>query len=512
MSRSLSDTISAVVAVFRRRPGDILPLYVLGAAIPAIARAVPFLAAAVGYLYLETTGRLEAAREELAGIEMSPPDPEADPDAFEAWVEEFVPVAEQLLTVPTVTLTVVSVLLFVLLLIVLFPLVSAAQLSACYGRLRDERGLVAGIAGSRRYAGRFLALYILEFVLWIFVIVGFGAVLGALVGVFSLAGLPLAGVLAALLVGLLAVGVLAAVRALFAFAPVAVVVDDAGVFGSLSATTSFIRAQPVGAGFYYVVAVVSTVALSLLTGLLALLEAASIVAVVSVFLLLPALDLLKTAIYCDHRGRLTPPAPPERSLREQFSRGVGRGWAEMLSFVRSTPVTHAVVIVLAVGSFWAGWRAAAPLVGVEGLEASIAARLEGHVPPAAALEFFGNNWMVALTTAVGGLALAVPAIVSLLFNGIFIGVYGRLEVEPMEFLAFVVPHGLFEIPAILIASALGIRLGVVFWRVVRGRTGRVAFADRLEQAFWVLIGVGVLLAIAAFIEGFVSPYYYQPFL
>ena len=242
MSRSLSDSVAAVVAVFRRRPGDVLPLYVLGAAIPAIARVVPFLAAAVGYLYLEATGRLEAAREELAGIETTPPDPEADPDAFEAWAEGFAPVAEQLVTFPIALLTIVSIGLFLLLLIVLFPLVSAAQLSACYGRLRDERGLVAGIAGSRRYAARFLALYVLEFVLWIVVLSGFGAVVAALVGGFSLAGVPLAGVLAALLVGLLTIGVLAAVRALFAFAPVAVVVDDAGVFGSLSATASFVRA------------------------------------------------------------------------------------------------------------------------------------------------------------------------------------------------------------------------------------------------------------------------------
>ncbi|SFB80043.1 Stage II sporulation protein M [Halobiforma haloterrestris] len=512
MSRSLSDAVAAVVAVFRRRPGDLLPLYVLGTAIPAVARVVPFFTAAVAYLHLETTGRLRAARDELAGIETTPPDPEADPAAFEAWTEELVPVVEQLLTPTTGALAAAAVLGLVLLVIVLVPIVSAAQLSACYGRLRGERGLIAGIAGGRRYALRFLALYVLEVVLWIVVIASVGAVVAALVGGFSFAGAPLAGALAALLAALVGIAAVAAVRAAFAFAPVAVVVDDASVFGSLSATASFVRARPVGAAFYYVIAIGSTVALSTVAGAFALLEVASLVPVLSTLLLLPALDLLKTALYCDHRGRLTPPATPDRSVWAQFRAGLGRGWGEMWSFVRATPLLHAAVVALALVGFWLGWRAAAPFVGVEAFEASISGRLEGHVPPAAALEFFGNNWMVALSTALSGIALAVPAVVSVLFNGAFFGIYARLEADPLELVAFVVPHGILEIPAIFIAGALGIYLGVAFWRRLRGRLPRVAFADDLERAFWVLVGVGILLAVAAAIEGFVSPYYYQPFL
>jgi len=64
----------------------------------------------------------------------------------------------------------------------------------------------------------------------------------------------------------------------------------------------------------------------------------------------------------------------------------------------------------------------------------------------------------------------------------------------------------------LISGALGIRLGIVSWRTFRGRRPLDAFVDALETAFWVLVGVGVLIAVAAFIEGFVSPYYWKPFL
>ncbi|AFZ73179.1 stage II sporulation protein M [Natronobacterium gregoryi] len=512
MSRSLSDAVAAVVAVFRNRPGDFLPLYLLGAAVPAIARVIPFLAAFVGYVYLEATGRITTAREQLTAIDLDPLSPDADPDAFDAWAESLAPVFEQLLTPTIAVLALVAIGGTILLTIALFPIVSAAQLSACYGRLRDERGLVAGIAGTRRFAGRLLGLYVLEFALWLFVGGGFLAVMLVLVGGFTLAGVPAVGILVGLFATLAVVAALAVVRAVFAFAPVAVVVDDAGVFGSLSATVSFVRSQPVDAVFYYALSVGSIVALSIVSGILAVLEVVTVVSLVAVFLLLPALDLLKTALYCDYRGRLTPPLSPERSVRTQFRAGLDRGWHEMLSFVRSTPTTHAVVVVLALVGFWAGWRVADPYTGIDAFEASIAARLDGHVPPTAALEFFGNNWMVAITTALSGLALVVPAIVSLLFNGMFMGVLSQFEVAPVELLAFVIPHGIFEIPAILIATALGISLGVTFWRAARGQLRRVTFADELERAFWVLVGVGILLAVAGVVEGFVSPYYYQPFL
>ena len=506
---ALSDTVDAVGAVLRRRPSDLLPFYVLGAAVPAIVRVVPFLAAVLGYVHLARTGRLEAARAELDGIDTTMPDPDADPQAFEAWTEQLFPVIEQLVTPTVVLLLGGSMVVSVLLGLGLYAVVSAGQLSACYGRLRNERGLIAGIDGTRRYWSRFLGLYVLEFLLWGAIVVGGGIVAALLAGGLSLSD-PLLGSLAGLFLGLLIVLALAVVRALFAFAPVAVVADDAGVFGSVSSAGGFVRSRPVGAILYYVVAIGALIGLSVLTAALVRVQVVSIVSLLAILLVFPALDLLKTALYVQYRGRLAPPRSPERSLRGQLRDGLRRGWNETLSFVRAAPGLHALVVALAAVSFAAGWYVAAPYEGT--LEASIAGRLEDHLPPAATLEFFGNNWQVALVTAFGGVALAVPAIVSLVFNGVFIGASARLEVAPIEFLAFVVPHGLVEVPAILVASALGIWLGLSWWRTLRGRVGRVTFADRLERAFWVSVGLGLLLAVAAVIEGFVSPYYYEFFL
>ncbi|MFC6768459.1 stage II sporulation protein M, partial [Natrinema soli] len=96
---SLSDFVAAVVAVLRRRPADLLPLYLLGVAIPAIVRVVPFLAIGIAYLYLSRSGRLESIQALAAELD-SPPSPDADPEAFDAWASGLEPIVDQLLTLP----------------------------------------------------------------------------------------------------------------------------------------------------------------------------------------------------------------------------------------------------------------------------------------------------------------------------------------------------------------------------------------------------------------------------
>jgi uncharacterized membrane protein SpoIIM required for sporulation len=508
---ALSDFVGAAVAVLRRRPSDVLPMYVLGAAVPAIVRVVPFAGIAVASLLLAATGRLAPLRTHLAELESPPTDPDADPEAVESWAGGLEPIVDLLMTPPLVALAAVTVVASLVVFALASAVVAAGQLAACSARLRDDRGLVAGIAGARRFWPRFLGLFVLEFLCWAAVLAAVGAATALFAGAVSLAtGVAAFAAVVVLLAALVAVPVLAAVRALFAFAPVAVVVDDAGVFGSLRNAVGFVRSRPVGAVFYYVLAVGGVLALSTIAGVLSLVDVVSVGSLLSALVLFPALDLLKTALYRDYRGRLAPPDPPGRSLRAGLRAGLRRGWTELASFVRARPGTHALVVALAAGGFWLGWTAAGPFAGT--FETSIAARLAGHLPPAAAVELFGNNVLVAATTAYAGVALAVPAIAAVLFNGVFLGIYARLEVDPVELAAFVAPHGIVEIPAILIAGALGISVGVTGWRTARGRVDREGLADALERAFWVLVGVGLLLAIAAVVEGFVSPYYYRPFV
>jgi uncharacterized membrane protein SpoIIM required for sporulation len=296
----------------------------------------------------------------------------------------------------------------------------------------------------------------------------------------------------------------------FAFAPVAVVVDDAGVLGGIRGGFGFLRARPGAAGAYFLVVVAVLVGGGFAAALLAVVGVGSLAALLGLLAVFPGLDLLKTALFGGYRGTVGPPDRTAAPLSETVPAGLRRGWRAMVGFVRERPGLHALAFAVTLLGGAAGWTIAGPLAGA--VDSSIAARLDGQVPFAAAPEYFANNWSVALTTAYAGVVLALPSAVSLWFNGFLLGAYARTEVAVRELVAFVGPHGVVEFPALFVAGALGLHLGIVGWRTWRGRRSRAALADAMERAFRVLVGVGLLLAVAGFVEGFVSPYYYRPFL
>ena len=501
---SLSAALHATVATLRRRPGDLLPFYMLGAAVPAIARVGTFLAFGVSFAYLEVTGRLDAVRAALDGRDLNPPDPQQT-EAFAEWVAEVTPLVEPLFQPVVLLALVLGLVLTLLSAVALAAASSAGQTAACDARLRGERGLTAGIAGLRDHWRSFLGAYIVEGFVWV---VATGVAMLAVSGAAALSNVAMFVVApVALLVWLV---VVAATRAIFAFVPVTIVVDEVGLAPAIRASAGFVRREPVAAVGYYAIALGTLLAFSTLVGVLTVVEVQALAAPLAYLAVAPVLDLLKTGLYDAHRGVLSPPSGAVPGLRRQLTSGGRRGVRAVVGFVRESPGLHALALALGLAGAAMGWAVSEPLVGV--LDASIAERLADHVPPLAAANFFANNWTVAISTALSGVALAVPAGLSVWFNGVVLGVVARLEVTPIELAAFVLPHGIFEIPSILVAGALGLHLGVVTWRAWRGRMGREALADALERAFWVLVGLGVVLAIAGLIEGFISPYYWRVFI
>ena len=498
--------MKAVGRTFRRRPSDLLPFYLLEAAVPAMVQVGSVLGLALAYAYLEATGRMETIRSMLQEEDVSPPpEDEEDPEAILAWYDGVAEVVE--LAFPPMVLAILGAtfLLAVMASLVLFALVSAGQLGSCHARLRRERGLTGGIAAIRQHWLPFVGLFVLEAVVQLVVFLA-GASLVLAAGLIT----PLLGLLALLVVLPLWTAIFLLVRAVMAFAPVAIVVDDVGVIGSITATFGFLRRDPLAAVVYYAFAVVLVGGLAIGVGAFSLVGADRFIALLGLLAIYPLLDLFKTALYGGSRDSVSMPPPTEVRLRTQFVGGLRRGWSEMVGFVRGNPGLHALAVGTLMFGFVIGWFGAGPYVGT--IETSIATRIEGLIPPAAALMFFGHNWTVAISMAYAGVAFAVPSLVALWYNGLAFGAVFRLEVELPQLLAFVAPHGLFEIPALFVAGALGIYLGIVVWRSWRGRIGRERLADELEQAFWVLVGVGMLLAVAGFIEGFISPYYWRPFL
>jgi uncharacterized membrane protein SpoIIM required for sporulation len=118
-----------------------------------------------------------------------------------------------------------------------------------------------------------------------------------------------------------------------------------------------------------------------------------------------------------------------------------------------------------------------------------------------------NNIGIAFQSFAAGIFFGVGSILVTLFNGVVIGaVMGFIIQTPSApgFLSFIVAHGPLELTAICIACGAGLRLG--FGAVIAGRRRRGA-SLRLaaREAVLLVLGAACMLALAALIEGFVSP-------
>ena len=117
-----------------------------------------------------------------------------------------------------------------------------------------------------------------------------------------------------------------------------------------------------------------------------------------------------------------------------------------------------------------------------------------------------NNIGIAFQTFASGLLLGLGSLFFLLFNGLMIGaVAGHLTQigYGQTFWSFVIGHGAFELTAIALAGAAGLKLGWALLapgRLPRGEALRLAAARSVR----LVGGVTLLLVLAAFVEAYWS--------
>lgn len=138
------------------------------------------------------------------------------------------------------------------------------------------------------------------------------------------------------------------------------------------------------------------------------------------------------------------------------------------------------------------------------------------------LILFWHNLRAVLLVAIIGLALGVYPAFSMLFNGLIIGVVGVLSVQNSSlatFLAGILPHGIFEIPALLLGAAIGLRLGLGPLVARKrstfaspGLTTWQGYGQELRDALVMLSLVILLLAVAAAIEVGITPLVIKMFM
>ena len=122
-----------------------------------------------------------------------------------------------------------------------------------------------------------------------------------------------------------------------------------------------------------------------------------------------------------------------------------------------------------------------------------------------------NNWRAMLVSALYGLMpfLFLP-LVSLLTNGLMLGVmFGIYQANGLSLLALLaglMPHGIFELPALVFSIACGVRLCRNMCLLVTGSPQKTPFQALAEDLLRVLVLVIAPLTVAAaFVECYVTP-------
>jgi uncharacterized membrane protein SpoIIM required for sporulation len=118
-----------------------------------------------------------------------------------------------------------------------------------------------------------------------------------------------------------------------------------------------------------------------------------------------------------------------------------------------------------------------------------------------------NNAGIGLRCFAGGILFGVGSLLTLAFNGLTLGtVFGHMLASPVadHFGEFVTAHAPFELTAIVLSAAAGLRLG---WALVdtRGWSRWESLRRTAPEALGTAGLATVLFFMAAFIEGFVSP-------
>jgi uncharacterized membrane protein SpoIIM required for sporulation len=151
------------------------------------------------------------------------------------------------------------------------------------------------------------------------------------------------------------------------------------------------------------------------------------------------------------------------------------------------------------------------LEALEKLRSDFAGEINGRNPELNALMagfYIRHNTSIGLQCFAGGL-LVIPGLFITMFNaahlGACFGYMARPDIpEGANFFHFVTAHGPFELTAIVLSAAAGLRLGLA-WIHTRGLS-RSASLRRAAQEAMPLMGAAMLLFfLAALIEGFLSP-------
>lgn len=132
------------------------------------------------------------------------------------------------------------------------------------------------------------------------------------------------------------------------------------------------------------------------------------------------------------------------------------------------------------------------------------------------ISIFSNNIRIVFLMFLMGFILCFSAII-LSFNGFFVGYFIAIYDDWLKVLLYILPHGIFELPSIAIACASGFvafQFLVKFLKTLWAQEDNpikdrlvISFREnsvKLEQAIILLMVASLLMAIAGFVESYLT--------
>lgn len=202
------------------------------------------------------------------------------------------------------------------------------------------------------------------------------------------------------------------------------------------------------------------------------------------------------------------------------------GWyrSEVRKVLRQLTLPVGVLVALALVTVWGGfyWTITTVPEFVDVASPETVQRISEQFKQSTTLISLGQNFSATFifthnVRAVGLILLAglvsfsvlgmLVYIVNLSTVGILLGIFQLLGYSPLTLtVSGLLPHGIFEIPALILASAAMLRIGVVIVTPQMGRSLGEVVLELLADWTKIVVGVVVpLLLIAAVIETYVTP-------
>ncbi len=167
-----------------------------------------------------------------------------------------------------------------------------------------------------------------------------------------------------------------------------------------------------------------------------------------------------------------------------------------------------LLAVLFFASIYFGYRYADEFPQLKEMLERFFSQFRGYIdnPVMFMLVLLANNAGKSLAAMLGGFFFGIIPILFIFVNGFIVGLVVSLvepKMGPAIVLLAILPHGIFEITAVIIACSYGVWLGVRFYHsLFRGEE----FVPYLKKALSVYFKIVFpLLVVAAFVEAFITP-------